>query len=318
MNHGNRVKFCVRVHQSGYSYDELKRIWTTADQLGYHSASLYDLLHIPTLECWTTLCALAAVTERIRLIPMVLANLYRPAPLLAKMGSTLDVISGGRLELGIGAGGGRSDHLAGGFPFPSVRERVAMLGEAVEVIKGLWTEPKLDYAGRYYTLQGASNDPRPVQQPRPPILIGGHGERYVLRSVARHADLCNIGHNMGLEEHRAKLDVLEGHCHDVGRDPSEIQVTHNTDVLIAEDGPALENLLGQCAARANRSVAEYRASLGNAIVGTPPECVEQIRRYVDSGINYFFLIFPHPVPSESLELFAREVMPHFEPIETDR
>ena len=313
-----RVKFCVRVHQGGYSYEELKRIWTTADGLGYHSASLYDLLNIPTLECWTTLCALAAVTERIRLIPMVLANLYRPPALLAKMGSTLDVISQGRLELGIGAGGGRSDHLAGGFPFPPMRQRVAMLGEAAEVIKGLWTQPRLDYSGRYYTLRNATNDPRPVQQPRPPILIGGHGERHLLRAVAQHADLCNIGSNMGLEEHRNKLDVLEGHCREVGRDPSEIEVTHNTDVLIAEDRAALERLVAHHAARANRSVDDYRAALGHAIIGTPPDCVKQIQRYVDFGINYFFLIFPHPVPSESLELFAREVMPHFESIETSR
>ena len=318
MSQENRVKFCVRVHQGGYSYEELKRIWTTADGLGYHSASLYDLLNIPTLECWTTLCALAAVTERIRLIPMVLANLYRPPALLAKMGSTLDVISQGRLELGIGAGGGRGDHLAGGFSFPPMRQRVAMLGEAAEVIKGLWTQPRLDYSGRYYTLRGAANAPRPVQQPRPPILIGGHGERHLLRAVAQHADLCNIGSNMGLEEHRAKLDVLEGHCREVGRDPSEIKVTHNTDVLIAEDSAALERLVAHHAARANRSVDDYRASLGHAIIGTPPQCVAQIQRYVDFGINYFFLIFPHPVPSESLELFAREVMPHFESIETSR
>ena len=110
-----QVKFGVRVHQSGYSFEDLKAIFTQADRLGYYSATLYDLLNIPTLECWTTLSALAAVTERIRLTPMVLANLYRPPALLAKMSATLDVISGGRLELGIGAGGGRNPREAGRY-----------------------------------------------------------------------------------------------------------------------------------------------------------------------------------------------------------
>ena len=123
------VKFAVRIHQRDYSFDELKRVWTTADRLGYHSATLYDLMNAPALECWTALSALAAATERIRLTPLVLANPYRPLALLAKMAATLDVISGGRLELGIGAGGGRGDHLASGYPFPSTRERVDMLEE---------------------------------------------------------------------------------------------------------------------------------------------------------------------------------------------
>ena len=113
-----KVKFGVRIHQSGYTYESLRRIWTEADKLGYHSATLYDLLNVPALECWTTLSALAADTERIRLTPLVLANPYRPPALLAKMASTLDVISGGRLELGIGAGGGEADHIASGLPFP--------------------------------------------------------------------------------------------------------------------------------------------------------------------------------------------------------
>ena len=131
----DKVKFAVRIHQGGYSFDELKRIWTEADRLGYHSATLYDLLNVPTLECWTTLAALAAATERIRLTPLTLANPYRPPALLAKMASTLDVISGGRLELGIGAGGDRADHLASGYEFPSTPARTRMLDEAVEIIK---------------------------------------------------------------------------------------------------------------------------------------------------------------------------------------
>src|SRR5918996_1696129 len=258
---GRQVKFSVRVHQSGYSYESLRRIWKDADRLGYYSASLYDLLNIPTLECWTALSALAAETQRLRLVPMVLANLYRPPALLAKMAATLDVISGGRLELGIGAGGGRGDHLASGYEFPSTRVRVEMLEEAVDLIKKLWTGTRVDFEGRYYTLRAATIDPIPVKQPYPPVLIGGHGEKYLLRAVARHADLCNIDSEMSLEEHQAKLAVLEQHCERVGRDVGEIEVTHNTRVLIAESVAAFDKLVARQAVDARMSARDYRASL---------------------------------------------------------
>ena len=305
------VKFCVRVHQSGYTYPELRRIWQAADGLGYHSASLYDLINIPTLECWTTLSALTAETSRLRMIPMVLANLYRPPALLANMAATLDVIGGGRLELGIGAGGGRRDHLAAGLPFPSTARRVEMLEESVEIIKRLWAEPLVDFEGRHYSLHGAACDPKPVQSPRPPLLIGGHGEQHLLRAAAKHADICNIGSEMTLAEHRAKLEVLAEHCRRVGRDVNEIEVSHNTRVFIGEDDAELEQLIQQAAQEANATVGEYRASLSNAVVGTPLRCAEQIQSYADVGISYFFLIFPNPTPTRGLELFAREVMGHF-------
>ena len=306
-----QVKFSVRIHQSGYSYESLRRIWTHADRLGYYSATLYDLLNVPTLECWTTLSALAAETERIRLTPLVLANLYRPPVLLAKMSSTLDVISRGRFELGIGAGGGQDDHLASGYPFPPTSVRVQMLEEAVGLIKQLWTGPEVDFEGRYYALHGAANGPQPVQSPHPPVLIGGHGETYILRAVARHADICNIGFEMGLDEHRAKLRVLEEHCQDAGRDPSEIEATHNTRVLIAENNSEFEKLVAYHADNSNMNLRNYKTSLSRAIAGTPEQCAEQLKQYVDHGITYFFLLFPDPIHSESLELFAREVMPNF-------
>ena len=306
-----KVKFGVRIHQSGYTYESLRRIWTEADKLGYHSATLYDLLNVPALECWTTLSALAADTERIRLTPLVLANPYRPPALLAKMASTLDVISGGRLELGIGAGGGEADHIASGLPFPSTSVRVKMLEESVEVIKKLWTETEASFRGRYYTLERAVNEPKPVQTPHPPILVGGHGDTHLLRAVARYADICNIGFEMSLEEHRAKLRVLEEHSRKFGRDPSEIEVSHNTRVLIGENSAEYQRLVGRGAAISNMSISTYEASLAGAVAGTPDRCVERLKTYVDNGISYFFLLFPDPIPGESLELFAKEVIPHF-------
>ena len=307
----DRVKFSVRIHQAGYSYQSLRRIWMDADRLGYYSATLYDLLNVPTVECWTTLAALAAETSRIRLTPLVLANTYRPPAVFAKMASTLDVISNGRLEVGIGAGGSRGDHAASGLDFPPTPVRVEMLEEAIEMMKRLWSEDQVDFEGNYYTLTGARNDPAPVQKPHPPFLIGGHGQRHLFRAVAKHADICNVGFEMGLDEHSANMEAIAEHCRDVGRDPSEIEVTHNTRVVIAETEAAFDELVSQGASAANVSEPEYRASLSRAIAGTPDQCAEKIKRYVDSGITYFFLLFPDPIPTDALELFAREVMPRF-------
>ena len=307
----SQVKFSVRMHQGGYGYDALRRIWTDADRLGYYSATLYDLLNVPTLECWTTISALAAETSRIRLTPLVLANTYRHPAVFAKMASTLDVISNGRVEVGIGAGGGRGDHHASGLDFPATPVRVRMLEEGIEMMKRLWTEEEVTFQGQYYTLNKARNTPGPVQKPHPPFLVGGHGQRHLFRAVARHADICNVGFEMDLDEHRATLEALGEHCRNVGRDLSDIEVSHNTRVVIAESEAEFDRLVAQSAADANMSAADYRASLSRAIAGTPRQCIEQIERYIANGITYFFLLFPDPIPTDRLELFAREVMPSF-------
>lgn len=306
--------FIVRLHQGGFDYPYLRGIFQAADRLGYDGASLYDLLSIPTLECWTSLSALAAETERIRLIPMVLANLYRNPAALAKTAATLDVISGGRLVLGIGAGGGEGDHKAYGLPYPSTRERAAMLGEAVQVIRLLWSGERVSFAGEYYRLNNALCNPAPLQQPNPPILIGGHGERYLLRVAAAHADITNMRADMSIAEHEAKRQVLDAHCKAVGRKPSEVALSHNAHVFIGEDEAAVGRLLAEHAARRGMPAEQFRTSLDNAIVGTPPQCIEQLRRYTDYGIGWFFLLFPEPVSVSDLELFAGAVMPHLKSV----
>lgn len=303
--------FIVRLHQGGADYAYLRQLFRAADRLGYDGASLYDLLSIPTLECWTTLSALASETERIRLIPLVLANLYRHPATLAKMAATLDVISEGRLVLGIGAGGGEGDHKAYGLPYPSTQERAAMLGEAVQAIRLLWSGERVSFDGEYYRLDNALCDPAPMQQPSPPILIGGHGERYLLRAAAAHADITNMRADMSVAEHRAKRRALDAHCDAVGREPSEVALSHNAHVFIGKDEAAVDSLLAEHAARHHMPTKRFRASLGNAIVGTPQECIEQLRQYANYGIGWFFLLFPEPVSVDDIELFAGEVMPRF-------
>lgn len=312
MNGGRpRVKFGVRIHQRGYDFESLREVWVEADRLGYHSATLIDLLTAPLLECWTTLSALAPLTRQIRLTPLVLAAPYRPPALLAKMAATLDQISGGRLELGIGAGGSEADHIASGFPFLPPAEQVAKFEEVLAVMFSLWHQDRTDFTGQYYTLTEGHQEPRPAQQPHPSVLIGGHGERHLMRVMARYADIVNIGFEMNLEEYARKREVLAAHCRQVGRNLATIELSHNTRVVIAPTQDALAERIHREARHAGQSVERYRASLARAVVGTPAECVAQLTPYVESGIRYFFVVFPHPLQLSDLQLFSEAVMAQF-------
>ena len=306
------VKFNVRVNQYRYSYEDLLRIWQEADRLGYYSASLFDLLTVDALECWTTLTALLTQTERIRAVPMVLANQYRHPVLTAKMVATLDVMTGGRITLGIGAGGSRSDSGATGIPFPSTRTRCEMLEESLTIIRRLWTEPTVDFAGTHYRVTGASIEPKPVQRPAPPILVGGHGPRYVLPMIGRTADICNAGSNDTVEQHREYRSIIRQAAEAAGRDPDRIELTHNADCVIAPTQREYELLVARLAEDAGMTATAYQADrLRNTLTGTPEQVYDRLSEYVKFGIRYFFVVFPNPAPSETLALFAEEVMNRF-------
>ena len=305
------VKFNVRINQYRYSYQDLRRIWLEADRLGYYSASLFDLLNTDALECWTTLTALLSQTQRIRAVPMVLANPYRHPALLAKMVATLDIISDGRITLGIGAGGSGSDTRASGLPFPSTRQRCQMLEESVHLIRRLWNEPSLRFTGQFYSVDGASIQPKPTQ-PAPPILVGGHGPRYVLPAIGRIADIANVGNNDTVDDHRRYQSVVYAAAEAARRDPSTIEWTHNADCVIAPTQREYDALVAQLAQRAGMTAAEYQSRrLRNTLSGTPEQIADRIQDYVESGIRYFFVVFPDPAPSETLALFADEVMAKF-------
>ncbi len=305
------VKFNVRVNQYRYGYDDLLRIWQEADRLGYYSASLFDLLTTDALECWTTLTALLAQTERIRAVPMVLANHYRHPVLTAKMAATLDVISRGRITLGIGAGGSGSDTRAAGLPFPSTRVRCEMLEESIALMRRLWTEDSVDFRGQHYQATGASVQPKPTQNPFP-ILVGGHGPRYVLPMIGRIADICNVGSNDPLEQHRAYIQIMYQAAEAAGRDPASIELTHNANCVIAPTQREYDLLVARLAEQSGMSASAYQTHrLRNTLSGTPEQVSEHIAEYVEHGIRYFFVVFPDPAPSDTLGLFAEEVMSRF-------
>jgi F420-dependent oxidoreductase-like protein len=214
-----------------FAYDVLERFWRDADELGYHGVWNYDHfyglylagqpLSLPTLEGWTTLAAMGKVTTRARIGCMVTGVTYRHPALLANMAVSVDHICGGRLEFGIGAAWHEPEHLTYGIDFPSAGTRIAMLDEACDIIRRLWTEETVDHDGRFWKLHDAICQPKPVQD-RIPIVIGGSGPKKTLRVVAKHADEWNAPAATP-EEYRRLAAILEDHCADVGRDPRDIK-----------------------------------------------------------------------------------------------
>ena len=215
------------------NWADLERCWQELDESGEFEAGwlfdhFYPILEPrddgPCFEGWTALAFLAGKTSRLRLGLMVSGNTYRHPALLAKMCATIDVASQGRLLIGIGAAWNQTEHDAYGIAFPPLKIRMDMLEEACEVLDLLLRQQESTFSGKHYQLQSAFCEPKPVQQPRPPIVIGGAGERRTLRIAARFADHWNYPGRDALELRR-KLDVLERHCAEVGRDPSEIEVS---------------------------------------------------------------------------------------------
>ncbi len=230
----------------------------------------------PMLEAYSTLAAIAARTERIRLATLVAGVTYRNPALLAKTVTTLDVISRGRAVLGLGAAWNNSEHLGYGFEFPPIRERMDRLDEALTICRAMFTEERPSFKGRYYRIEGAINRPRPIQPGGPRIIVGGSGERRTLRLVARHADMSHW-FPLGFEELKRKTEVLERHCEAEGRDPATIVRTVGSPVLLVPDA-------GAAAAALERIPRERRAALTPA---TPERAAELLQPYLEAGFGGF-------------------------------
>jgi alkanesulfonate monooxygenase SsuD/methylene tetrahydromethanopterin reductase-like flavin-dependent oxidoreductase (luciferase family) len=308
---GQNIRFFVRVHQTNMTYQQLLSIWQAADRLGYDGASLYDLLTAPCLECWTVLTALTLATQRLLTIPLVLAYAYRHPTVLAKMAATLDVVSGGRLILGLGAGGSQQDHEASGIPWWPVQERLARLEDGINVLRFLWSGRIGSFSSRYCGTLTGPGYPQPVQRPGPPILIGGHGEQYVLRTVARVADLCNIGFDLHPVQWERYKKTLERYASEEGREPATVGLTHNATVILSRDPQAIHTMVEHYANSRGYPVASAWQRLEHALVGTPEQCVTRLQEYLALGIRHFFLLFVDLPGLTTLELFARTVLPVF-------
>ncbi|NBR66023.1 MAG: LLM class F420-dependent oxidoreductase [Actinobacteria bacterium] len=292
-------------------WNKAVEIAVKAEELGFDSIWVYDHFHnvpVPAheavFECWTTIAAISQRTSRIRLGQMVGCNSYRNPGLLAKITSTVDVISGGRLDWGIGAGWYENEYRGYGYEFKKPSDRIGMLRETVEIVKSMWTNAETTYEGKYYRLERANCDPKPLQKPTPPVWIGGGGEKVTLRVVAEHADVSNFGSSV--EEFVRKREILKGHCAAIGRDEETIRKTVSSEMFIRET----EKEILEAGSRSlwGEPAESWRSK---ALVGTPEQVSEKIQRYLDAGCTGFVPWCPDYPSTETLELFARQVMPNF-------
>jgi probable F420-dependent oxidoreductase len=267
-------------------------------------------------EIWTALSALAGVTEKVGLGILCICNPYRNPAIVAKMGASLDVISGGRFILGMGAGWNQGEYRAyTGQDLPAPRTRIEMLREAIEVIKLMWTETKPSFKGKHYTIEKVACEPKPVQKPRPPIIVGAVGPR-MLRLAVETGDGWNIGDDPTLEAYAEKLAIVKAHCAKIGRDPSTFMNTLDTHVIIAKTPSKVEQKIRMLKeARTTDAVGSLQLVPGdileNCIRGTPDQCAEKIKSWMKAGVGQFMHWFLDYPDFESIELFADEVIPRF-------
>jgi F420-dependent oxidoreductase-like protein len=291
--------------------DSLKNLITKAENIGFDSFWVMDHFHQiqfvgrpeePMLEGWTIISMLAGITTKIKLGTLVTGMIYRYPSVLAKVAATLDVLSKGRLYMGIGAGWNEQESLAYGISFPSNQERMLRLEEAIQIIRKMWTEePYASFNGKYYQIHNAYCNPKPIQKPSPPILVGGSGERKTLKIVAKHADACNLFGSP--ETVRKKLDILKEHCKTVGRDYDSILKTKLGAIIIDDNSDMVKNRVRETF----RGIPEEQIK-EFVIYGTPADVLRQIEILEQVGIQYLIVDLEPSRELEALDTFANKVI----------
>jgi F420-dependent oxidoreductase-like protein len=310
------IRFGVQTAPQQISWTELRETWQEIETLGFDTLWVNDHLlpsvgpsDAPNLEGWTMLGAIAALTNYIRIGVMVASNTFRHPVVLAKMATTVDHISGGRLILGIGSGYFAQEHQTYGIPLLTPGRRAKQLEEALQVIRKLWTEENATFTGAYYQLANAPFAPKPLQKPHPPIMIGGTGEKLTLPLVAKYADLWNAG-GLGIEALARKVAILEEHCARIGRDGADIEKTFLTPLYLRSNPSEVERLLTQIPQVQTLSTEQMRAMI---LAGDVGAVQRRVQTYLDVGITHLIIALRRPgfYDREGLRLFAREVMPAF-------
>lgn len=311
-----RIRFGCQLIQEKVEWSELEEACLRIEEMGFDSVWAHDhfipsetgpSLEGPCMEGWAVLAAWAAKTKRLRLGSLVSSVTFRNPAVLAKMAATVDIISGGRLEFGLGAGWGQEEHSAYGIPFYTLRERLERMGEAVELIKMLWTsDGNCSFNGRYYQLKEAPFDPKPLQKPHPPITIGGQGEKVTLRIAAQWADAVNLYGTPQVIRH--KISVLKQHCETVGRDHKEIEIAFTTRLIPPQHRRAMEPYLRATAFFNDITLEEAE---GWMLTGNLDRVRDRIKQYVELGVTHIILGFCTPYDFDSLQGFVDEVVPAF-------
>ena len=298
------VRFGVHTGLQRTSIAELQGLWSRIEELGFDWISIWDHFYAAdgtgdpdNLEAIVTHAALAASTSRVRCGSLVYSAGYRHPAVLAKAMATLDQLADGRVTLGLGGGWLAQEYRDYGIPFGTAGERLALLRESIQCIRGLLTKDVTDFAGEHVTLTGARCEPKPVQA-RLPIWVGGGGERVTLRIVAEHADGWNIPF-VSPEEWARKSAVLDEHCAAVGRDPGDVTRSVNVGMAFTE-----EELAAQFGA-----IAEFVRP--GVLTGSTQEVIDRVGAYVEAGAEWVILAMRSPFDRDGLERFAAEVLPAF-------
>ena len=305
-----RAEIGVYLPQMGFSYSDVLHRALRCEELGIDSLWLYDHLYgpgapeYPSLEAWTLATALLSSTDRIQVGHMVLCNQFRHPAVLAKMATTLDQISAGRLQLGIGSGSIEDEHARVGLDWGTFAQRSERLGETLEILHQAFSDERIDFAGKHFAVRDMPIKPGPVRQPRPPIVVGGVGEKYTLPLVAKYADVWNVP-TYALGELDHKIAVLRKYCDDIGRDPATIVMSVEAVMALAPDEAALPKV---------REVAERRfggPGFGlndGGLVGTPAAIVDRLLELQELGFGQVVLFTHDRASDDTLELLAAEVI----------
>ncbi len=310
------MRFGVFTSMGMQTWSGVADLWRHLERTGWDIACVTD--HFmpntperegPMLESWSTLSALAALVPRMRVGTIVLGNTYRHPAVVAKMAAQVDIISGGRLLLGLGAGWQQNEHEAYGIPFHTMRERLERLDEACQVLKSLWTERRSTFKGRYYQLSDAPLDPKPVQRPHPELMVGGGGERVTLRIVAKHADHWNVWGGPSVLARKGA--ILDEHCAAVGREPKRITRSVNMALHVTDKKEDVERLAQTIATRMGRHAADARDT---CLAGTADQIRERLRQLRAAGGTVLFvptMFRPLDELRQDLDRFITKIAPEF-------
>jgi F420-dependent oxidoreductase-like protein len=260
-----------------YTYDHFLPYYASSDQKDF-------------FECFTLLSAIAAITKKLKIGQVVTCSSYRKPSLLAKMLSTLDIISNGRLELGIGAGWNKREYIQYGYDFPSDITRIKQLEEAINIIKAMWTQKEATFFGKYYSIKNAICNPKPLQKPHPTIMIGGSGEKYLLKVAAKYADRYNHPGGGDAKVLKRKISILKEYCANYKRDSSEIEYSILISCLIKSTDDEVQQIVKQ-RKKQPYGMQQITEAAHNSTIGTPENIVTGLNKYVDVGVRHFIMDF---------------------------
>ena len=310
---GERIDFGIYVPQLAYGYDDMLARAKLCEELGFRSFWLFDHLygpHLPTtdaLEGWTLATALLTQTTTLRVGHMVLCANFRHPALLGKMATTLDVISGGRIDIGLGSGSVEREHHEGGMPWGSFAERSERLGEVLEIVTQMLDHEVTTFSGKHFQVRDLPNLPRPVQSPRPPVWVGGSGQRHTVPLVARYADVWNAP-TYGVGAIPETMAALDAECERIGRDPATLRRSLEAVLVTARDA---DGLAAATAVGERRFGGPGFGLHDGGFIGPPSVIVDRIGHYVDLGITSFIFFTFDRGGEDTLRLLAEEVLPHF-------